>query len=227
MQRALALGFMLACRPAPPPAAPANRAAPTDELADRDGDGIPDIRDRCPGEPEDFDMWQDADGCPDPDNDNDGVPDDKDNCPYTAGPAPGGCPANCVIVTDNNDCFGDPWIYDIDNDAHHKRVGEVVADVKRYADIRQLTVTGYVRPGEPAAAAERRANRLRDRLVELGVPADHVVTGTVLPDPHALGVAKTAVEITKQRFADGKFRDLHCTSWGPVYFPKKAIYRCP
>jgi hypothetical protein len=227
MQRALALGLVLACRPAPPPAAPGNRAAPSAELADRDGDGIPDIRDRCPDEPEDFDMWEDADGCPDPDNDHDGVPDDKDNCPYTAGSSPGGCPANCVIITDSNDCFADPWIYDVENDAQEKRIAEVVADVKRYPDIRQLTVIGYRFGSERPEPAERRANRLRDRLVALGVPADHLVIGRVLPDPNPVSVARTSVTITKQRFADGKFRDLHCTSWGPVYFPAKALYHCP
>jgi outer membrane protein OmpA-like peptidoglycan-associated protein len=51
------------------------------QAADKDGDGIPDDRDRCPNEPEDKDGWQDDDGCPDPDNDGDGVPDVRDACP--------------------------------------------------------------------------------------------------------------------------------------------------
>ncbi len=60
---------------------------------DRDGDGIPDSIDRCPDEPEDFDGFQDDDGCPDYDNDNDGVPDSEDRCPNTPGPASNaGCP---------------------------------------------------------------------------------------------------------------------------------------
>ncbi|HVY46992.1 MAG TPA: OmpA family protein [Minicystis sp.] len=50
-------------------------------IGDRDGDGIPDDIDKCPDDPEDFDGFQDADGCPDPDNDNDGIPDVKDRCP--------------------------------------------------------------------------------------------------------------------------------------------------
>ncbi|MGH2571452.1 MAG: hypothetical protein ACRDGR_09510, partial [bacterium] len=32
--------------------------------ADRDGDGVPDVRDRCPRDAEDPDGWKDADGCP-------------------------------------------------------------------------------------------------------------------------------------------------------------------
>ncbi len=48
---------------------------------DRDGDGIPDQVDLCPDQPEDYDRFQDVDGCPDADNDNDGVPDEQDQCP--------------------------------------------------------------------------------------------------------------------------------------------------
>jgi len=50
-------------------------------IGDRDGDGIKDDVDKCPDEPEDFDGFQDEDGCPDPDNDNDGIPDKDDRCP--------------------------------------------------------------------------------------------------------------------------------------------------
>ena len=50
-------------------------------IGDRDGDGLKDDVDKCPDEPEDFDGFQDEDGCPDPDNDNDGIPDSRDKCP--------------------------------------------------------------------------------------------------------------------------------------------------
>jgi hypothetical protein len=49
--------------------------------ADRDGDGVPDFRDRCPRAAEDLDGFEDDDGCPDPDNDNDGVIDAFDGSP--------------------------------------------------------------------------------------------------------------------------------------------------
>jgi outer membrane protein OmpA-like peptidoglycan-associated protein len=52
-------------------------ATPTDS----DGDGILDKVDRCPEDPEDFDEFEDEDGCPDPDNDKDGIPDVDDKCP--------------------------------------------------------------------------------------------------------------------------------------------------
>jgi outer membrane protein OmpA-like peptidoglycan-associated protein len=64
---------------------------------DRDGDGIPDDVDKCPNEPEDRDMFDDGDGCPDPDNDGDGIPDARDKCPLDAEDKDGfqdedGCP---------------------------------------------------------------------------------------------------------------------------------------
>lgn len=48
---------------------------------DSDDDGIIDGIDQCPDEPEDFDGFQDGDGCPDPDNDSDGISDIADRCP--------------------------------------------------------------------------------------------------------------------------------------------------
>jgi len=63
-------------------------------IGDRDGDGIKDDVDKCPDEPEDFDGFQDVDGCPDPDNDNDGIPDVDDRCPDIPGPREThGCPS--------------------------------------------------------------------------------------------------------------------------------------
>ncbi len=50
-------------------------------IGDRDGDGIKDDVDQCPDDPEDFDEFEDEDGCPEPDNDRDGIPDVDDDCP--------------------------------------------------------------------------------------------------------------------------------------------------
>lgn len=60
---------------------------------DKDGDGVPNVRDEAPLEAEDQDGFQDNDGKPDPDNDTDGVPDDADKCLNERGPVEnGGCP---------------------------------------------------------------------------------------------------------------------------------------
>ncbi len=91
-------------------------------IGDTDGDGYRDDVDHCPQEPEDFDNFEDDDGCPDPDNDRDGVLDVDDQCPlvpgdHTAGPngRDDGCPHNQVSdrdgdqIPDNVDqCPDDP-----------------------------------------------------------------------------------------------------------------------
>ena len=50
-------------------------------IGDADRDGYKDDVDACPNDPEDFDDFQDAEGCPDPDNDQDGILDIDDECP--------------------------------------------------------------------------------------------------------------------------------------------------
>src|ERR1043165_4477909 len=51
---------------------------------DRDGDGLTDDVDKCPDDPEDFDKFEDEDGCPEADNDGDGLADKVDQCPNEA-----------------------------------------------------------------------------------------------------------------------------------------------
>jgi len=51
---------------------------------DGDGDGYPDDEDDCPEGAEDFDEFEDEDGCPDPDNDGDQILDADDQCPNDA-----------------------------------------------------------------------------------------------------------------------------------------------
>ena len=76
-------------------------------IGDRDGDGIRDDVDQCPDEPEDFDHFEDSDGCPDPDNDQDGIPDRVDQCPNT--------PEDRDGVADDDGC-PDPDSHDRDGD---------------------------------------------------------------------------------------------------------------
>jgi len=83
-------------------------------VGDRDGDGIKDDLDKCPDEPEDFDGFEDEDGCPDPDNDHDGIPDLDDKCPDIPEDRDGvededGCPEG-----DTHDRDGDKIPDDID-----------------------------------------------------------------------------------------------------------------
>lgn len=95
--------------------------APRASFSDRDGDGIIDNIDNCPDDPEDFDGFQDTDGCPDPDNDNDGIPDVKDKCPNDPEDLDGfededGCPDpdndKDTIVDIKDKCPNDPEDFD-------------------------------------------------------------------------------------------------------------------
>ncbi len=74
----------------------------TPRVKDSDGDGIYDDVDACPQDPEDFDDFEDSDGCPDHDNDQDGILDTDDQCPND--------PEDIDGFEDENGCP------DIDND---------------------------------------------------------------------------------------------------------------
>ncbi|HEX2670628.1 MAG TPA: thrombospondin type 3 repeat-containing protein [Polyangiaceae bacterium] len=57
---------------------PAQKCA---HLPDEDGDGYADPFDKCPTKPENYNGYQDEDGCPDdPDTDRDGIADSVDQC---------------------------------------------------------------------------------------------------------------------------------------------------
>lgn len=79
---------------------------------DRDGDGIRDADDQCPDVPENFNGYQDTDGCPEQDRDGDGFWDDQDSCPDEAGVDPDGCPIGDSdgdgLLDDVDQCVNEP-----------------------------------------------------------------------------------------------------------------------
>jgi outer membrane protein OmpA-like peptidoglycan-associated protein len=89
-------------------------------IGDRDGDGYKDDVDQCPDDPEDFDHFQDEDGCPEPDNDRDGILDIDDECPLVPEDHDGdadddGCPEGTIgdrdgdgILDNVDQCPDDP-----------------------------------------------------------------------------------------------------------------------
>jgi len=93
-------------------------------IGDRDGDGYKDDVDQCPDDPEDFDDFEDEDGCPEPDNDKDGILDDPDKCPNEPETKNGyqdedGCPDSTTfdrdgdrIPDDVDKCPDDPEDFD-------------------------------------------------------------------------------------------------------------------
>ncbi len=76
-------------------------------IGDRDGDGLKDDVDRCPDDPEDFDDFEDENGCPDLDNDRDEILDVDDQCPNE--------PEDRDGVEDQDGC-PDPDQFDRDGD---------------------------------------------------------------------------------------------------------------
>ena len=62
------------------------------ESVDSDGDGYIDEEDACPYDPENYNGYEDEDGCPEYDRDGDGFFDNQDACPDVPGVAPDGCP---------------------------------------------------------------------------------------------------------------------------------------
>ncbi len=84
---------------------------------DRDGDGIPDYDDGCPNSAEDFDGFEDEDGCPDLDNDGDGIIDELDSCPDEAEDFDGVDDADGCPEMDDQDGDG---ILDVDDQCIHE-----------------------------------------------------------------------------------------------------------
>ncbi|MBN2799164.1 MAG: OmpA family protein [Deltaproteobacteria bacterium] len=124
---------------------------------DRDKDGIPNKWDQCKNIPEDFDGFQDEDGCPELDNDRDTIPDTSDQCPDQPEDFDGyqdedGCPDpdndkdgipdvsdQCIDIPENyNDyqdqdgCPDERPIYDTDGDGYRDDVDRCPFDAEDF-----------------------------------------------------------------------------------------------
>lgn len=130
---------------------------------DYDHDGIYGIHDKCPNDAEDFDGFQDLDGCPDPDNDKDGVPDEFDKCdntPEGVSVGPDGCP--------DNDLDGDGIPNDID------KCPEDPEDIDRFQDSDGCPDVDNDQDGIPDAAdnCPNKPETFNDFLDDDGCPDD-------------------------------------------------------
>jgi hypothetical protein len=199
---------------------------------DRDGDGIPDDRDQCPDDAEDFDGFEDADGCPDPDNDHDRIPDVADKCPnepetYNGYEDEDGCPdKGCVIVRGTADCVFESVWFDrgsarLTTDAQL----ELVAASLALPDVQLVAVRGYHLADEPAALSADRARAVHDRLLVSGSDPQKLV----IADRGVADHPRVDFEILRQRNTADDADDIACTAIGHVYIklsPAEKRARC-
>jgi outer membrane protein OmpA-like peptidoglycan-associated protein len=168
------------------PPAPATAASVASRTApDRDGDGLPDADDVCPTEPEDWDGFEDADGCPDPDNDRDRIADNVDDCPneaelYNGFEDEDGCPdqshylppAQIRILLHVD--FG-PGSTALSESA--RRVVDLVAGaLSANPQIRLVEAVGLGDPTEKLAVglSEKRAQVVADAVIAAGIARDRI-----------------------------------------------------
>ena len=159
------------------------------KVLDRDGDGIPDDVDKCPNEPEDFDGFEDEDGCPDPDNDKDGIPDVADKCPNEPETVNGvddedGCPDEApIVVRENRILLTEHVLFD-SNRARVRTAGRpalaaVLTLWKQHPEWDHLVIEGHADRRGPDPfndwLSHERAQRARKVLVEMGFPPEKLL----------------------------------------------------
>lgn len=144
---------------------------------DSDFDGVPDYMDACPFNT--VGAWVDENGCP-TDADADGVPDGLDDCPYTL----------VGVDVDKYGCidlamFARPMVLNIDYlpgsfeiDPHTKERLKKLAGVLNFLPDFKVEIHGYTdNIGTEVAnrnLSEKRAARVRDYLVSLGIASDRM-----------------------------------------------------
>jgi hypothetical protein len=154
--------------------------------ADRDGDGIKDIRDRCPDDVEDKDGYEDGDGCPDMDNDGDGIADTKDRCPNESETQNGlddedGCPDTVGVAQAGTPFLAPPPLNYAAN-ATLPRDKTTLGILDRLADalfahpeVKRLRIEGHAWQEKRAQElSQRRADEVRSYLIDRGIEAKRI-----------------------------------------------------
>jgi outer membrane protein OmpA-like peptidoglycan-associated protein len=176
----------------PRPAAPVVTVAVAAPAAprDSDADGILDAVDRCPQDAEDKDDFEDADGCPDFDNDRDGIVDQLDRCPGAAEVVntiddEDGCPDEGLIELKGDRVVLDERVlFDTERarvkTAARPHLAAIVLLWKQHPDWKHMTIEGHTDVRGPDRfndwLSEERAERVRNVLVELGLPPNIIDT---------------------------------------------------
>ena len=152
---------------------------------DDDHDDIINEHDKCPNEPEDYDGFQDSDGCPEPDNDQDGIPDDRDECPDDAAPGtPDGCPRGTVVVRNGQVHLFGKILFETGSARIHRRSEPLLDDIaqalKEHPELNVVRVEGNTDNVGDAAMNQRlseaRANSVKEALVRRGISSGRLET---------------------------------------------------
>jgi outer membrane protein OmpA-like peptidoglycan-associated protein len=172
-------------QPAPPEPPPRVEEEPGPP-PDRDSDGIPDHLDACPDEPEDFDGFEDEDGCPDPDNDGDGIPDVVDDCPNEPEVFNGiededGCPDEGLIeLIDDRIVLEEKVLFDLNRSRVKSSARPVLAAIvhmwRQHPEWIQVRIEGHADVRGPADfnmnLSRRRARNVMEALIRAGLPRE-------------------------------------------------------
>lgn len=207
---------------------------------DGDGDGIPDVDDLCPDEPEDFDGLEDEDGCPDQDRDGDGIADVDDLCPEEPESINGlhdddGCPDRGRVVVQDTSLRILDQIYfadgSIEPSAASRPVLDAIAETLRaHPDVR-VEVQGHADEREEDAwrVSAGRAAAVRAALIARGVDGARLAmqaygaTQPVAPPPNERNRrAHLRVEEREEAPAGGAVRrDAMERSAGAAFVPRR------
>jgi outer membrane protein OmpA-like peptidoglycan-associated protein len=199
---------------------------------DSDNDGIHDEFDACPNEAEDFDGFEDDDGCPDYDNDFDGIPDTEDNCPLSAEDFDGfadsdGCPDpdndldgiidtydKCPDQAEDKDGFLDQdGCPDLDNDS------DGILDVDDECPNKPETVNGF----EDQDGCPDQINMVSIERITLS-GKDIFYAGSANIKPEGVSKLNEALEIINHE-PNSKWRiEGHMDSQGSEQFIRKVSY---
>jgi len=164
--------------PPPPPEPP----------GDRDYDGIIDPEDACPDDPEDFDQYEDEDGCPEPDNDQDGILDEDDQCVFEPEVVNGvedqdGCPDEGLIeFVDDRIVLDDTVLFAYDRAYVRPQARPVLEAIielwRQHPEWERVRIEGHTdiqgRARYNLRLSERRATNVMEALIDLGMPREMI-----------------------------------------------------
>ena len=167
------------------PNTPAGMQVNEQGCPDSDGDGVADNMDECPNTP--AGVVVDSKGCP-IDSDHDGVPNGLDKCPDTMTGAPVDGQGCYLKVSENLGEIHFSFDEQSLDSASRQFLDNVIQKMKANPQLK-LRVYGYTdSSGKPAYnvdLSQRRANAVRDYLIERGIPTDHIkpmAGGVILED---------------------------------------------